>query len=292
MRRLYVKSAVDLEQLKVRNKYNKEVEIQLFGDLMDREIEEILETIEKSDSRIVAVHSPIVKSDELYIHQIFNQSKFDMIEKTFMLADVLGEKYGILMPVIFHNARSKEELIGEGHLSGFTLKLNRLLTNYKNTALYLENLIPVVKMSDGKITTCSAFLDETPKLVQLLRNVIGGNRVYSLLDTAHAEISMSYMKAIGLNYDLEDYFKWYEDTIGLLHLSWGEGFGYGVNEHAYKLTEEHEDYMIKFQKLYEKYNYECPITLEVLEEDYLDPQWYVEAERCFRKVEKELLHRN
>jgi hypothetical protein len=68
---------------------------------------------------------------------------------------------------------------------------------------------------------------------------------------------------------LENYFEWNKNTIGLIHLGNTINSGYGLGEHgaAYS-TEEDIELLKEFIALYEKYEFSCPITIEVYEKDY------------------------
>ena len=54
----------------------------------------------------------------------------------------------------------------------------------------------------------------------------------------------------------------------MIHLSDAKGNGYGKGKHGALFNEDNKDKLKSILDLYHKYNYHCPVTLEVNETDY------------------------
>lgn len=64
----------------------------------------------------------------------------------------------------------------------------------------------------------------------------------------------------------------------LIHLANVGDNGYGKNNHGIGFIQGKDlDLLYDIMKLYNKYEYNCPITIEVREEDYLNPINYLKT---------------
>ena len=89
-----------------------------------------------------------------------------------------------------------------------------------------------------------------------------------------------------INLSLTNYLAQNQATCGLIHLAGFEGNGYGKG-HGVPLKYE-DDVLIEFVRAYNLLNYDCPITLEVREDDYCNPHNYqIAKDALLRRCERE-----
>lgn len=159
MRKL-MKIALDPEQIRIKNQYDRfdGYEIHLYGD--ERDHFELAETIQKP---IVTVHYPIPDCD---VYDVVSQFKNDYAKKVFELCNTY--KAGLVVHA--------------------ETGLDRLKTNP-----YLDEFCDFIKESgihlhvENCYRTCGAV--ESLKLCNYLRDRIGYDKVFPLLDTCHLIMS-------------------------------------------------------------------------------------------------------
>ena len=268
-----LKSALIPEQLHSRVIHgNGQVEIQLLQqDIINRKSPiEVYNMIKTSGCTLYSIRAPINNKNEFLLSDILDDSKYEILEYCFTLAQYYGINENKIIPVIIHSARDLKELICMNCLETLRLKIYSLLNKYPNTKLYIENLIPLIPTNEGFIGA-SSITSGVPELVSSLQGEYYVDRIKSVLDITHAQITINTLKLCNLSYDLEDYFKWNRDVIGQIHLAQGKNYGFGENEHGdlLDLPRDHK-LLIKICSLYKSYNYNVPIVIEVSELDLLD----------------------
>ena len=115
-------------------------------------------------------------------------------------------------------------------------------------------------------------------MVRYLRKRFG-ERIGSVLDICHAAMTEKYMKILlqaadffpqeplpeYLDYSMEHYFQIHQGICRLIHFNDFTGNGYMENHGTAFQDQEKADALLR---LYRKYAYDCPLTLEIREEDY------------------------
>ena len=157
-----------------------------------------------------------------------------------------------------------------------------LLFKYPYTEVAIENVSPIRKPYSGDLHLCNNFHFDNVIMAKELRKQLNTDRIGTVLDTCHAMIAEKYIsliyEAIGdtepADYTLDAYFKQNQEVIKLIHLSDMRGSGYGKGKHAIPFTENTLTRLQGILSLYYKYDYTCPITLEVEEMDLLNPKGF------------------
>ena len=76
-----------------------------------------------------------------------------------------------------------------------------------------------------------------------------------------------------LRFGLESFFAENQDTVKWMHLSNAKSHGWG-SDHGLPFTEDTIGHLRHILWLYKKYNYNCPVVLEVREDSYDDAKNY------------------
>jgi sugar phosphate isomerase/epimerase len=125
-------------------------------------------------------------------------------------------------------------------------------------------------------------------------------RVGTCLDTCHAMMETELMRwmrmYLGFKQDdidkfkptnIEDFFEENKDTIKWMHLANSKSHGLGKC-HGLPFTELDIDCLRNILRLYRKYKYNCPMVIEVREEDYSDAKNYATTCQMIDMVLQEL----
>ena len=152
------------------------------------------------------------------------------------------------------------------------------MDTYPNIVILIENIIPFMIKRAGTdlMYHSNGAFDDNVKLVKKLREDIKDCRIYTLLDTAHALISLQAERNLFAAEDLpelpttlEDYVKAYEDTLGYIHLADAIELGIKPNQHGICFSNHRHYVLTEFLELYKNYYLTCDVCLEVRENDYL-----------------------
>ena len=124
-----------------------------------------------------------------------------------------------------------------------------------------------------EITLGGIFYDNV-KLANFLNEVFRTNRFGTVLDTAHILTTIRIYERIFSDYEeikekfsIEKYFEKNKDVIKLIHLADLKNLGFRKGEHGVKFDNKED--MKFFIDLYKKYEYDCDITIEITEKDYV-----------------------
>lgn len=169
--------------------------------------------------------------------------------------------------------------------------LSKAQKEYPLVEFCFENIIPIT--FDRKINKINlkqgGFLFDTIDLVNYLKSK-GINNCGTVLDTCHALITLNYFNMLTPENlpspvsSLEEYFKQNKDVIKLIHLSSTEGLGYKKQTHGIPYTPDNKEELKEIIRLYNKYNYYCPITLEVLETDFIIANNYEMTKKTLEEI--------
>lgn len=232
---------------------------------------------------IIAVHIPMVEpSLELLVHP-FN---IKLLEETCKLAEKCASYWNHRVVVVVHT-ESCFELISRMNnvLSNIHEEVIELLNKYPNVDLGIENVTPIT-MYEGSYKLRGGVLNDNVRLARSFND----KRVGTVFDACHGRITEKYLRAMSQHGIYQEYdFEWLmscnRNNLKLIHLASFKGSGYG-KYHGIACTNKEE--MLQFCKIYKKLGLNCPITLEVIEDDYLDSKNYVKTrellEMCWREI--------
>lgn len=285
---ILLKSSINEKELNYKKTLNKNIEIQLLNEFLKSNLssEEVYERIKKSELDIKVIHTPLINHEDVDLLDILVQElKYELFLKTCLLAEYIADKEDEIITVVIHNSDSLETYRKLGLLEKLNNLLKEVTSICPHIKIALENVIPITT-NNGTIKGRTAFLYEGAELSKYLNENGLNGKIGTVLDTCHAIISIKFLKYCGQDVSLEDFFKWNKDEIMLIHLANTKNFGYLDGEHGCAFSENESD-MIKldeFYKLYLKYNYKCPVTIEVYEKDYCNCKNYIETYKNFMNI--------
>lgn len=299
---IYAKSALSRAQIDCKINIGCDaIEVQLLAELVDGELgryhmaEDVFNLEEFKDYSISAVHVPLLSHFGLSDVNLesFCDEDFKLLDQVFYIANWFGEKQNKRVLVVIHSETDRTNMM----LISDTWKtvLNAvgcLLFKYPYTELGIENVTPLREVHSGDMHLCSNFHWDNIDMAKELRKELHTDRVGTVLDICHAMITKKYMTVIYNefadapceDYDLETYFAKNKDYIKLIHLASMKGSGYGKGKHGTKFSDENIDELREIMGYYDKYEYSCPITLEVEETDFLVSDNYRETRETLLKV--------
>lgn len=282
---IYAKSSLSKEQLDVKMNIGCDgIEIQLLSELVDGEIgryskaTDIFKLSDFNKYPIKVVHCPLLWRYGLADVNIesFACNDFDLLDQVCYIANYFGELQSDKIIVVIHSEVNMDNLVAVDLLRKVVSTISYMLMKYKNIEIAIENVTPLRKVYQGEICFCNNFHFDNIALVKYIREELKTERVGTCLDTCHAMITDRYMTEIYKiledieykDYSLDSYFEKNKDYIKLIHLSDFRGNGYKKGKHGVRFTENTKDRLKDIIGMYNKYNYKCPITLEVNETDY------------------------
>lgn len=231
-----------------------------------------------------AVHFPFGADRQmLNMEHIFQKEDLSVVRSVFRLAQHCAEIWGHKVLVIMHSSLSYYDFMEyELYRDRLEWELGRLFMDFPMTELGIENVVPMEYQETGTESPrlCNGIFTDTAKIVRYLRERFG-DRAGSVLDTCHAAMTEKYMKLLlaaadflpegklpeKIDYSIGHYFKENQGICKLIHFNDFTGNGYQKNHGAGFQSQEKVDTLLN---LYRDYGYDCPLTLEVREKDYLD----------------------
>lgn len=282
--RIIGKSVINEGDLRGKSIINGNIEIQLFREFDCRvSIDELYKrTISIPDIRVLAVHSPIIDGEDVNVEFINNTDDYRRIMSTIALANKLAEYYNERVKVIIHSALESELFIKLPSVYNDILAFfSKALVRYPLVDFCIENVVPMKISRKGNIYLRNNYLFDGVNLVKRLNGYFKTDRFGTVLDTCHAIVSIrglkNYFKGypdIAESFTLEEYFKENKDCIKLVHLANVVDLGYNKGTHGVLFKDEDMPLMDEIMDLYKKYEYDCDITIEILEEDYVKNENY------------------
>jgi hypothetical protein len=273
------------------------IEIQLLKDFFEEEYNanyffEKIKNIENLDVKVV--HLPFCESKE------FNLEFFEMhnYKKTFLkavkLSQLLADFYKHNIIIVIHNGFKLEQYLKIPSLLYYIEELfDECLLRYPNVEYAFENILPFVLNKDRDPSSRNGFLYDNVDLAIYFNRRFSTNVFGTVVDTCHFMITERIFKSVFSekysdvveNISLEKIFEKNKDIIKLFHLANAKNLGYDFKEHGCSFKENNEDneFLNNFFKLYEKYVDDAYITLEIIEDNYLDSKGYLETKNCIQK---------
>lgn len=222
---------------------------------------------------IYVVHTPLMKGADTNIDF---EKDFNTIKRTCRFANKIANTQNHDVIVVVHLATSVFQMKTLGVYKTVQLRALECVDEYKNIHLAIEN-ISRINSNFGK---CRNILSISFFDAPTIARDIAHPRVGSCIDICHALIDIRLMNAIaeytrGKYFDndpevrggLDKLFEINADVIKLIHFANCKDAGIG-KDHGTPMTEKDSDLTKEILKLYKKYNYSCPLTLEVQEDDY------------------------
>lgn len=247
---------------------------------------------------ICAVHIPFNRDGEmLNLEWIFGHKDISALENVFALAQYCGDKWHHKVIVVVHSCMSMYDFMQFELLQERMVRiLEELFVKYQWVELAIENAIPLEVGKKGQFIPrlCNGIYQDTSEIVRWLRERLG-DRIGSVLDICHAMMTEKYLKVLLEAADimelypvspvndinLDHFFRMHQGICKLIHFNNLQGNGYQKN-HGVPFDKVEEVEVIL--KLYEKYRYQCPLTLEIREIDYQDCKNYRKTKRLIEEV--------
>lgn len=254
----------EIESMKDINSMKRMTEL---GDL-------ILDIFEKTPIKVI--HTPLTKTDNFYIEQKNTQDIFPYIVKT---AEYIRKQQGYFKEIIVvvHNQLTVNEMDAYNILHSTVQILQSVADKYPNVKIAIENTVYSYNVFDMNYFTN---LD--------LALFCNRNNIGTCLDVCHVKMNQyidNIMQSYYQNISIEKIPSIYKfiythmnfNKLFLIHFAnakndengFGKDFGHGAGFFANNIED------VKFAKnilfAYDKYKCTCPLTLELIEEDYMKP---------------------
>lgn len=305
---IYAKSAMVESQ--IQNKENigcDGIEIQLLDELVDGHIgsyfnaEEVFSLDSLLKHNIKAVHSPILNKfgmSDINIESLCDDNNFKLLDQVCYIANKAGEIHNRQIIVIIHSEtfRGNMELVNSTW-NRVVSRIGMILLKYPRVEIAIENLIPIREMSKGILHLANNFFDDNIDMVLELRKQLNTDRVGTVLDTCHAEVSIIFFDAVkkafpndisDLDFSMDNYFRLNKDVVKLFHFSHTIGTGCKEGEHGMPFDNDSKQIAKNYLSLYNKYDIKAPITLEVAETDYNISNGFKESKRIIDECLSEM----
>lgn len=301
---VYAKSALTKDEISVKQSLGCDgIEIQLLDELIDQKIgfynsaNKVFDLNLYENDNIKAVHAPILSHfglSDVNLETLCCDTSIFLLDQIFYIANYFGEKQNSTIRIIIHSENNLKNIkLFDGLWDSMKHDIKYMLRKYPYTILCIENVTPIRAFGTNNIHLCNNFKFDNVEIVKALREELQTDRICTVLDTCHAMITNNVMTAIynsldspSEDYSLDAYFNANKDVIGLIHLADCVGNGYGKGKHGVTFTPATESKLKNIIDLYNKYNYNCPITLEVAELDYLICNGYKQTKAMVDKLNK------
>lgn len=313
---ILAKASLNLQQINSKlDKGATGIEIQLLDEFIENKNETDIRKFKILKSKdvfkddflinlpdIYVVHAPLLSYvlpiDDINIEQMTFGAGLEILNQIFITANRIGEIQNRKILIVIHSEMYYEQMVMYNLFNNIANVIEQNLINNPYTEVLFENVTPL-RIHSKALHLANNFAPEIPTFVKTLNKELETNRIGTVLDTCHAEVTNNVIKQLyksipvfdNKGYSLEDYFKANKDTCKLIHLSLTKGHGYGKGKHGQPFAdnERSRNAINNFFDLYKKYNYNCLVTLEVAETDYLISDGFGES---FRILKEEALKRD
>ena len=226
---------------------------------------------------ITSIHMPIRKEYNTNFENLLVTDHSNVFSNICSLANAIGQARSSRILVVMHCEMGYNQLNETGLLEIIAEKLRIILAKYPYVELGIENLMPIVT-KDNKAGFRNGFGDSNVQLVKDLRARLRINRIGTVLDTCHALSSIRIMQDIYTNilnmpdamYGMEYYMRSNAGVCSEIHLASVRGFGFNEADHGIAFDEQSPMSIEAFVEMYKNMHYECPICIEMREQDYCD----------------------
>lgn len=250
------------------------------------------------DYPVKAIHSPLFKGyGDITIETMMNNNDILVLQEMFRLAEMYAERQNIdYVTLVIHSEQLIDTMYDVGGIyNKIRSTFNLLFEQYDHVRVGIENVTPIRSIEDGIISLCNNYRFDNVVITKKLREELKTDRVGTILDTCHAMISKQYIDMIHSmledveadDLSLNNYFEANKDTIYHLHFCDMKGCGFGKGKHGIPFNSETKDRAKEIIELYNRYNYKCPLCLEVDETDFVKCTGYRETKQIINEIYKE-----
>jgi sugar phosphate isomerase/epimerase len=285
---IYAKSKLNQNIFDKIRKGAPSIEIHLEEDFVDAKDywnEDIVRSVP-----IVAVHAPLLKGNDTDIEVFSNRQ---ILVKTCDFARRIAEMQNHSVMIICHLSTDPKVLQDLGVYENLVFFMRDLANTYECLTFAVENVTPFASDIKGHIAFRSVEYDSSPRFVK----DVAHERVGTCLDTCHAMMmirhvnnTVQYLEYDASKFDnatlksgMEAFFEANKDTICWMHLANAKTHGL-FEDHGRPFDEDDIVQLLEIMRLYAKYDYKCPITIEVREKDYTNAINYVTTRNTLEKV--------
>lgn len=231
---------------------------------------------------VEVVHVPFYAQGlVMNMEHVFQHKDPGPIRNVFRLAQYCADIWQHRILVVIHSSLSYFDFIEyelfRSHLVGV---LRQFFADFPMVDLAIENVVPMEYKPDRKESPrlCNGTFTDVTDMVRWLRERFG-ERIGSVLDICHAAMTEKYMTALlaaadflpqeecpdELDYSMDHFFRAHQGICKLIHFNDFIGNGYLQNHGTpFRDPKKAGDLL----EMYRKYNYDCPMTLEIQEENY------------------------
>ena len=287
--KILMKSGLSEKNFIVRKNLNENnIELQLLKEFYSNKkaLIEYFNMIVNSQLDISIIHTPLVDGEAVEIDDFYDKIKKDIFFKTCELANMVGLKFNKNIMVIVHCAMNfNQDIINLNKIKIIDDVLVNALNKYHNISIAIENIIPLVNSYKGAYGR-NGFLNDNCLYVNYFIDKYGFNdKIGTVLDTCHALITIKLLEYCKISLTLDKFFEWNNKNVMLVHLANVGDNGYGKNNHGIGFIEGKDlELLYDIVSLYNKYEYNCPITIEVREENYLNPLNYIKTKENLLRI--------
>lgn len=287
--KILMKSGLSEKNFIVRKNLNENnIELQLLKEFYSNKkaLIEYFNMIVNSQLDISIIHTPLVDGEAVEIDDFYDKIKKDIFFKTCELANMVGLKFNKNIMVIVHCAMNfNQDIINLNKIKIIDDVLVNALNKYHNISIAIENIIPLVNSYKGAYGR-NGFLNDNCLYVNYFIDKYGFNdKIGTVLDTCHALITIKLLEYCKISLTLDKFFEWNNKNVMLVHLANVGDNGYGKNNHGIGFIEGKDlKLLYDIVSLYNKYEYNCPITIEVREENYLNPLNYIKTKENLLRI--------
>lgn len=294
------KSAVGYDQLRGQLEKGRYVELQLLDEI-DKGVtaKDFMDIIHMcKDYSIKAVHTPLVDNENertaVNLDELQNDRVCHRLEVSLELAGELSREQNSEVLVIVHNTGVLNEYERNTPLlARLSTSLLSYFTEYPLISLGIENVTPLF-LGNGFVFKNGCFF-ENVELAKFLSKKTGieQRRIGTVLDVCHSRTTQRMMLKMldgtGIKVpDEREYFEKNKDVIKEIHLANVRGIGIPHSNHGIAYEKNERMFMLEEMRYYKEFCYNCNVTLEIREADYIKNANFERNYKMLRSVCDEL----
>lgn len=225
------------------------IEIQLLGELLEKDangewkdLSDVFCLEEFKDYPIRVVHSPLIpKKDSVLIEYILNPDNHKLFKNIFSIADYFGKVQNVKIGIVFHAETFKSYLEEIGAWNNLVSGIHEMLETFQNVYLLIENVIPARNFDNvAEVHLTNNCLFDNVEMIKALREELGTDRIYTVLDTCHQMMTEMYISSLFNAFGdfeesdlcMETFIRRNAPYLGLMHVCnmAGNGLSRGIME--------------------------------------------------------------
>ncbi|KSV58758.1 TIM barrel protein [Acetivibrio ethanolgignens] len=306
---VYVKAKLDHSQLNAKESIGCDgIELQLLGELAKVSYSKYSDTTELinlqdfSQYKVKVVHAPLYRGGgsldcEL---EMLTENNASALKHCFQVANYFGEIQDTDVTLVVHSMEHFKYLKDTCRWGRVVQAVNECLQEFSRVTLAIENASPIRSIENGVPIFSNNVYSSSIEMAKELRCILKTDRVGTVLDVCHALLTDKYVTAIhnamaDLEYSQPDtslarYYEMSKETLKLVHLARYTGSGYGKGRHGIAFTDDSYAMLRRILATHLHYAPECPITIEVEENNYLKCDGYRNTKKLLEEALDELGH--